>query len=659
MAVNSFEVGAIFAIKDQSTAVLREMAVSMERLEGLTKSATAALTEFGKGVRIGGLVSRMNTLGESMTTVAAKSAELKTSFASDFETINAGLFSTVQMARELAAAMTEIGVAGTTMGRGMRAGAAGAAGGTGGGGGHRGGGQGVVGGMAKGAGLGHLLSHPATFVGGYAAFEAMEISADLQDTVDRALIAMRIPVGKNYMDMAISQQLQAQIRKTSGDWGMPLPQTEESTLQAVRGLAPLSAEDRMRLLPSVLDFAGAEVFNKHGTTPEEATEAGIGLAHQLRLYTPEKIEPIFGALTQLSMASPQSLSQISRMSSYFLPLLTAGLDMDPKKLMAMGVVGGQMGLNTKSGTWLARMFEAPFTHDLTTKRQTDRRNALEELGLVVVHRDALGHVVSSDAVTKDPFEFVKILSEHLHKIPDKRRLSDLSAAFGEQGSKAATIWTDPAVLKNLEGLFENLKNAPSIASLREQSLNSPRQQLKVEVQDFNIELGKLGGEILPVAITALRGFDALISSTFNHNFFSNLAREWGMDDKGEGEFHKHLDGIWGGMKEIFSHPEKYPSTMPGIWHQMWEKGPADTDPDYYKKLGAKMRGETASASAPQVNISGDIIIQSATADPKEHAKAFISQLNKEIEKGMPNNIGIGRGTASPDYLNGRGYASPY
>jgi hypothetical protein len=272
--------------------------------------------------------------------------------------------------------------------------------------------------------------------------------------------------------------------------------TQDAALQAMRSLAPLTPEQRMKLLPSIMNFAGAEVLGKHGTTMDEATEAGIALAHQLRAYEPEQIEPLLGAFAKLSMASPQSLSQMARASSYYLPLLTAGLNMDPSELMAMGTVGSQMGLNTKAGTWLARMFQAPFVADLTSSRQSARRSALEELGLVQ----------NGQVVTKDPLEFLRILASSSANMTPEARMKDFVAAFGQEGARAASIFTDPAVMKNLAGLAEGLKTAPTPEALKSQYGYSPKVQYDKATAEFGVALRELGDLVLPEVTSGLKAF---------------------------------------------------------------------------------------------------------------------------------------------------------
>jgi hypothetical protein len=330
----------------------------------------------------------------------------------------------------------------------------------------------------------------------FAGYEAMKSGMKMEDVIARAMIAAGLPVGPNYMSSGFAGTFQNSIFAATTGFGVNQSDTQEAALQAIRGLAPLTPDQRERLLPAILNFAGAEVLGKHGTSMEEAVEAGIGLAHQLRAYSPEQIEPLLGAFAKLSMASPASLSQMNRASSYFLPLLTAGLNMDPTELMALGTVGSQMGLNTKSGTWLARLFGAPFEADLTSKREKDRLAALQELGLAV----------GTKVVTRDPFEFLGLIARHSQGMAPEKRMQDFIAAFGEQGARAATIFTDPAVMKNLAALAEGLKGAPTPKQLADQYGNSPQVKFDKAMQDFMETLTKLGEIVLPVVTFSLQGW---------------------------------------------------------------------------------------------------------------------------------------------------------
>jgi hypothetical protein len=357
----------------------------------------------------------------------------------------------------------------------------------------------VEGVRAKMASAGFLTagaSKTAQLGAAFGAYEALKSGMKMEDAVARAMIAAGLPVGQNYMSSGFAGTFQNSIFAATTGYGVSQADTQEAALQAIRGLAPLTPDQREKLLPAILNFAGSEVLGKHGTTMEEAVEAGIGLAHQLRAYSPDQIEPLLGAFAKLSMASPQSLSQMGRASSYYLPLLTAGLGMDPTELMALGTVGSQMGLNTKSGTWLARMFQAPFVADLTSTRQSARKKALEELGILE----------GGKVVTKDPMQFLSILAQHSSGMTPEGRMKDFVAAFGQEGARAAAIFTDPAVMKNLAALAEGLKNAPGTAALKAQYGNSPQVQFDKAWAELQKAMTHLGEDLMPEVTSAVKAF---------------------------------------------------------------------------------------------------------------------------------------------------------
>jgi hypothetical protein len=367
------------------------------------------------------------------------------------------------------------------------------------------------------SGTGSMVKSIGLGAAAYGGFEALKSGMSMEDTIARAMVAMGIQVGPDYMSSPMAGQIQNSIFDTSTKYGVKLGDTQDAALQAIRSLAPLSSDQRTALLPSILKFAGAEVLGKHGTTMDEATEAGIALAHQLRAYSPEQIEPLLGAFAKLSMASPQSLTQMARASSYYLPLLTAGLNMDPTALMGVGTVGSQMGLNTKSGTWLAQMFQAPFVADLTGTRQSARRKALQALGIV----DSDGN-----AVTKDPIEFLKIIAAHAGAMSPEERMRDFVAGFGQQGARGAAIFTDPAVMKNILGLTAGLRSAPTPDALMKQYGNSPLVQFNQASEQMMKTLATLGETVMPAATTAINAFSGAVQGITWLLNLNNKIHDW-------------------------------------------------------------------------------------------------------------------------------------
>ena len=90
------------------------------------------------------------------------------------------------------------------------------------------------------------------------------------------------------------------------------------------------------------------------------------------------------------------------------------------------------------------------------------------------------------------------------------RLKDFVAAFGQQGARAAAIFTDPAVMKNLLALTEGLKSAKSPEELRRQYGQSPLVQFHQAEETFMTALMKLGETVLPAVNVGLMGLTGML-----------------------------------------------------------------------------------------------------------------------------------------------------
>ena len=91
-----------------------------------------------------------------------------------------------------------------------------------------------------------------------------------------------------------------------------------------------------------------------------------------------------------------------------------------------------------------------------------------------------------------------------------QRMAAYVAAFGQQGARAASIYTDPAVMKNLLGLTQGLRTAPTPEALRAQYANSPKVQFDRAIQDFNKAMTQLGEAIMPEVTTAIKAFSYVL-----------------------------------------------------------------------------------------------------------------------------------------------------
>lgn len=626
--ITGAEVGSVFMIEDRASGVLNLIADAADRVAASAKEASDALIVLGDSAPFAGILANLDSLTAGLDALGDVGARETKNLSEGFKFAAAEVDGVRSSVASLTIEIQALGAATKTASEeSEESGGLGA----------------LFGGLGK--KMGGFFSLPAMATE-FTGFEAIKHGMEMEDTINRMMVSMNVPVGANYMETDMAQEMQRQIEQHSRDWGIPLEGMQHAALAAARNLAPLSPEQRMRIMPSLLDFVGLEVTGKPGTSAEEAASAGIGLAHQLKDYTPEQIEPIFKVFAQLSRGTETSLPNLSRSFSYALPLLTSGLNMDPTELMAMGVATSQMGLGSKSGTWLSSMFSTPFTADLTSKRQSQRRDALEELGLFE----------HGKATTTDPFQFIETMSAHLDKVPQEQKLKLFMHAFGLQGAREAAIMTDPAVLKNLMGLATSMRTAPSAEENRAEYAESPLFKFHKAESEFSIALTHLGETVMPAATLAI-------------NLFSKAAEglAWIF---GTGVT---ADAVRKQSNEVKAYKDAHGGQAPPPTDMDWSK-PSDKDAmstPGWKQIANLFRGSDQkplpSTNAAGINVSqamrtqpagggvtvnGGVNIYGAnTTSPEDFANNFMAEINRKVAHSSITNISAGEGTYSSPFTN--------
>ena len=85
------------------------------------------------------------------------------------------------------------------------------------------------------------------------------------------------------------------------------------------------------VLPEMLRAAATEARVK-GTSLDESMTSLIGYAHMLKDYTPDEIKKVAPVLAFLSASNPASLAGMERASSYAVPILRSGMEIDPIRI---------------------------------------------------------------------------------------------------------------------------------------------------------------------------------------------------------------------------------------------------------------------------------------------------------------------------------------
>ncbi len=231
----------------------------------------------------------------------------------------------------------------------------------------------------------------------------------------------------------------------------------EAYLEGARLLRTLPQADQMRMMDMAMPYAAVEAKMKNIPLPE-AMQAFIGLAHQAGAYTPDKAYPLFESMLQASLTTHASLGQISRAASYALPALNAAGANASDVMMLIATMQQAGIMNTKSGTWLNNLAlnSLPNTLGSGLFKNKNQNEALHKLGLYVGDKSQFYQNGRMDLM-----KMVSILAEDRLKIKPEEFNALSRLAFGIQGQRAASLFSEDYVQKNLGTLADLRNSAPT------------------------------------------------------------------------------------------------------------------------------------------------------------------------------------------------------
>ncbi|SEE37497.1 D-alanyl-D-alanine carboxypeptidase [Rhizobiales bacterium GAS191] len=452
---------------------------------------------------------KIGWLDRSFLGLKTTTAETGTAFTGAFGKVDTAISSSLALVRDLNAELRATGVAAAAAGRnagavptGVRARAAHAGGG---GVGVRGPGVGVpgggsfhMGGTAGMVGIGAL---------GYGALEA----ARLDSAINRMLMTGGVGGGGPLHQNQYYAPLRDAILESYSQTGMPLDQIEEAIKTGTRGLSGVPFADRLKIMPQLLRSASTEAYLKEGTTLKEAMEAFVGLGHMTGQYTPKGLGALSEHFAYLSTTTPASVKELTRASSYAIPMLRTA-DFDPAQILLMLTSMERAGIgNTKAGTWIGQLATQSFPGTSLMSKMLFKKHesALRDLGLV----DENDKPTWFTNGRPDLVKMTGIAGEHIQAMDPAHRLAIEKALWGQQGGRAAALFADPTtrqIMANVAGEEKNFM--PGEAMWRTTQANDPLIQLRRAGADLNTFLIDLGTVALPMVLPPLHALDEVLKA---------------------------------------------------------------------------------------------------------------------------------------------------
>lgn len=493
--ITAFEVGAVFRIINKASPTLTAMLRQVRALNDQIEKAKLALADLAKGTML------PSTTG--MNAAIAQTQDLALAWKDVAK--NAG---------QARAALGSATVAATRSGGAVAAIGSGGAGG-------RGSGRRMLGswlhGGVRNPGM-HLPTgssvHLAGIGGaslaglGYGAYQA----AEMEDFVTKILYTEGLsPTEAN------KQKFRDIIQKAMSQTGYSLHDVGSATLKELQMMqgTPGGGVD---ILPEMLKAAATESRMK-GSSLDESINALIGLAHMTKSYDPKEIAKMVPAFAFLSTANPSSLNSMEKAASYAVPMLQSGMDIDPLQSLLLGTALTRAGANaTKSGTWLRNMMlmAMPGTSSQSKTSFKKHEAALKALGLV----DDNGQPTWFTNGKPDPYKMLDIAGTKAQAMPLAQRAGIEKQLFGLQGAGGFSLLAHPKVQEQINNLNAelNANGGPEAFNnryanfMQNYQANSPIQQGRTALADFNIALMDIGSKVLPAVSGALKDFQGAIQT---------------------------------------------------------------------------------------------------------------------------------------------------
>lgn len=650
--LESYEVGAIFRVVDQSAATMDAIE---RRILAIDKAAASALKNMEglASVRMGGLSTSLFGIDRRMTSIADKSATLRTAMVDNMEAVTTSMGEAAAMAVTFSAAMTEAATAARAIGSANLAGGGRLPSVGGGGAGGGAGGLHVksnipVGPMTH-ARLGMTPVLAAAAAVGYGAYE----EANAEHSAMRMMFTAGLPIGGGPGDTNI-EQIRSLVQSTMTNTGRSPDEVEKALVSSARLMGGMDFKKRMGVMPDIMAFAGQEAILKDVPMDQAATSL-VELMHMTGQYEPDQMRAAAAKLAYISTISPLSLSGITKSASFAVPTLRAGLGMDPNGLLLLQGALQSAGItNTKAGTWEESFFRRldPKTSlpGIVTKHGKDNQTkALKDLGMI----DSKGKDVGLQMARNNDWRLFDILHEHMTSL-DKAHpgagMVAMQMAFGAQGARFGSMVQSDQFRQRLPGLIqdsEKFKTGPE--TLKSFLDNDPVIKFQSAMRELQSVLMDVGKVALPTIIQDLNMFNGVLTSIKGtiEQFIplakagEDLAKLSKAQTKGLAEAGP-AGAVYEVGKELFKqHPFSIHTNPANI-----DKSLGQVDP--FRDGGFPSGGKSTT-----VNI-GNVVIQSSTDTPAAHADAFIKQVTHGLNKSHYLNQGEGEGTFGSPFNSGGG-----
>lgn len=351
------------------------------------------------------------------------------------------------------------------------------------------------------------------FAGGALTFGAgAGLAAPLLYAIDKAAELQKQMIGVQIATRGTAQQMESMrgvIEKVASTTVFSNIDVAKMAKLVATGTG-LGAKDVQGLLPVYAQFADVQLLMK-GTGYEESTKEAIRLAHTAKHYDPASLSKYLDLLTKASFIVPGSLSEVGHALKYSQGVGNTALGVNDENMVLMTALLNRMGFaGSRGGTNLiaamTRTIPGIFGSGLMTGKSGEALNAMGMIspgGKSKVFKDG----------KFDAFSWMGLLGEYVQREfarnPEagarQNIMKNFQHAFGTQGSRVASLLSDPQALEQLRAIGEVFAQYGGTEGIQKKFADeSVSQQWMNAKTNFVSAMTELGITLLPTASKALK-----------------------------------------------------------------------------------------------------------------------------------------------------------
>jgi hypothetical protein len=305
---------------------------------------------------------------------------------------------------------------------------------------------------------------------GYGIVKGLDMAGQLQST----LITIQDTTGATTKQM---QSLNDTILNTSANVSRFTDLDVAGFAQQLSSGGLGSMKNVQSLLMPMTQFADAQLYEGKVGAGSDAVNMAINMAHLMGHYDPKSLFTSLDTFNKYSTMEPGSSDDLYQTLKYLAPSARM-LHMDETSTMQMAALANRVGLTgTHGGTNAADMILRlipGYATGLGGKPAPAVMAAMQQLGMV--NSKGQSQFFNSKGQITNFSSMIQTLINDGKKFNPEQLTTLFGHVFGAQGGRAASLFADPRMLQQLQGMEAQLKQTKSIAGTQSDEQNSPLGQ---------------------------------------------------------------------------------------------------------------------------------------------------------------------------------------